>query len=126
VQKTLTAIQQSRLLIAEAMHGAIVADALRVPWIPIRFHKHILPFKWRDWCASLNMSYDPVTPGRLLNLAPPAESTLFQRIRRNLWPFHYALRLRQIATNVEPNLSDRGALEAAIDKLYRLASTMNQ
>ncbi len=52
------AIGASQLLITEAMHGAIVADTLRVPWIPVSSH-HINSFKWTDWCASLGLNYQP-------------------------------------------------------------------
>ena len=55
VDKILSIIQRSSLLITEALHGAVVADALRIPWIPVRIYEHILPFKWRDWCASLGL-----------------------------------------------------------------------
>ncbi|MEM8612949.1 MAG: polysaccharide pyruvyl transferase family protein, partial [Cyanobacteria bacterium P01_H01_bin.105] len=43
----------------EAMHGAIVADALRTAWIPIVTSPRILSFKWRDWCASIGVPYRP-------------------------------------------------------------------
>jgi succinoglycan biosynthesis protein ExoV len=53
-------IRSTHVLIAEAMHGAIVADALGVPWIAARTGgAGTLEFKWRDWCASLNLSYRP-------------------------------------------------------------------
>ncbi|MEM9087511.1 MAG: polysaccharide pyruvyl transferase family protein [Cyanobacteria bacterium P01_F01_bin.53] len=57
VENVITQIAQSKVLISEAMHGAIVADTLRVPWIPVRTSPKILPFKWRDWCASVNLPY---------------------------------------------------------------------
>ncbi|QCR22606.1 polysaccharide pyruvyl transferase family protein [Pontibacter sp. SGAir0037] len=55
----LSQILQSEVVIAEAMHGAIVADTLRVPWIPVKFYKSINEFKWLDWTQSLNLQYEP-------------------------------------------------------------------
>jgi succinoglycan biosynthesis protein ExoV len=52
-------IRRSKVVYAEAMHGAILADALRVPWVAIRAYKHILRFKWVDWCSSLELAYEP-------------------------------------------------------------------
>ncbi|MEO1402394.1 MAG: polysaccharide pyruvyl transferase family protein [Cyanobacteria bacterium J06635_1] len=59
VEQVLTEISQSQLLLAEAMHGAIAADALRVPWIPIVTSSRILHFKWQDWCQSMHLTYKP-------------------------------------------------------------------
>lgn len=60
VEKTIGDIADSELIMAEAMHGAIVADALRVPWVPLAVYDQVLPFKWHDWCGSLGMEYHPV------------------------------------------------------------------
>ncbi len=51
---------RAKLIVTEAMHGAIVADALRIPWIPIVIGPDALPFKWRDWTLSLNLPYNPI------------------------------------------------------------------
>jgi succinoglycan biosynthesis protein ExoV len=65
VSDLLPRIQQSELVLGEAMHACIVADALRVPWIPVQLYDHILSFKWSDWCQSLQLDYQPFTyPGR--------------------------------------------------------------
>lgn len=59
IETVLQAISETEVLLAEAMHGAIVADALRTAWIPIVTSPRILSFKWQDWCASIDVPYRP-------------------------------------------------------------------
>lgn len=62
VDRVLKTLGQTECLVAEAMHGAIVADAMGIPWIAAidEQNAHTLPFKWLDWCASINVKYVPV------------------------------------------------------------------
>jgi succinoglycan biosynthesis protein ExoV len=71
VENVLTQIQQSDVLVAEAMHGAIVADALRVPWIPVRPLQPPNRAKWHDWASALNVPirWGRVAPSNALELA---------------------------------------------------------
>ncbi|AFY74466.1 hypothetical protein Syn7502_02489 [Synechococcus sp. PCC 7502] len=57
VEKVLQEISKSELVISAAMHGAIVADALRVPWISLKSNAGIPDFKWTDFCQSLGIEY---------------------------------------------------------------------
>lgn len=61
VGSTIDAILKSDLLITEALHGAVVADALRTPWIPVKCYNYIFEFKWRDWLETLQIPYEPLT-----------------------------------------------------------------
>jgi hypothetical protein len=62
VEFTLNEIAASKCIITEAMHGAIVADALRVPWHRFVFStpsfegEMISEFKWYDWLFSVNIN----------------------------------------------------------------------
>jgi succinoglycan biosynthesis protein ExoV len=60
VAKTIERIGGARLVITEAMHGAIVADTLRVPWVPVICSPSIMPFKWVDWTESLELDFRPL------------------------------------------------------------------
>lgn len=53
--KILKEIVASSKLITSAMHGAIIADSYRVPWLAVNTSPEILPFKWQDWFSSLNI-----------------------------------------------------------------------
>lgn len=64
VDRVLAEMRRCDTVLAEAMHGAIVADALRVPWIPVNCSQELLSFKWQDWLSSLRLPYEPsdITP----------------------------------------------------------------
>lgn len=53
-------LRRARLVLADAMHAAIVADAMRVPWVPLSTSSHINGFKWLDWTLSMGVPYRPV------------------------------------------------------------------
>lgn len=58
-RSVIRAIAQSHLVVAESMHAAILADALRVPWVAVSTSPLINGFKWEDWAASLDLTYRP-------------------------------------------------------------------
>jgi succinoglycan biosynthesis protein ExoV len=49
------AIRSASLVVTSAMHGAIIADAFRVPWIRVREYSHLNDFKWQDWGDSVGV-----------------------------------------------------------------------
>ena len=49
-------IRSLDVLVTEAMHGAIVADAMRTPWICARPVHAMHQAKWLDWTESLGIS----------------------------------------------------------------------
>lgn len=60
------ALARAELAIVESLHGAIIADFYRTPWIPVASPKRILKYKWLDWCQSLGLEYQPY-------LLPPSD-----------------------------------------------------
>lgn len=64
VERVLAEVRGCDCIVAEAMHGAITADTLRIPWFPVRLGSHFLDFKWRDWLSSMEIACDalPLTP----------------------------------------------------------------
>ncbi len=58
--EVLKKMMRSKYIVTEAMHGAIVADTLRIPWIPYVGFSTVNHFKWKDWCASMNLNYSPI------------------------------------------------------------------
>jgi succinoglycan biosynthesis protein ExoV len=59
VERVMREMRACDVLLCEAMHGAIVADTLRIPWIPVVCYEHISAFKWRDWLSTLELPYAP-------------------------------------------------------------------
>jgi succinoglycan biosynthesis protein ExoV len=73
---------RAKLVITEAMHGAIVADTLRIPWLPILIAPDALPFKWTDWALSLDLPYEPVRIPASSAWEALFHRTLMQRAKR--------------------------------------------
>jgi succinoglycan biosynthesis protein ExoV len=103
VERVLAEISCSQMVIAEAMHGAIVADALGVPWVPVQLYSHILSLKWQDWCASLQLTYSPV----VFPQHPEGARSTAQLVRF----------LREVTTDARPLLSNRRVLDDAVSQL---------
>lgn len=61
IEATIREIASSKLIIAEAMHGAILADILRVPWkrfvlsTPSSEGTMVSEYKWMDWLFSIKI-----------------------------------------------------------------------
>lgn len=65
-ERVFPAIANAELAIVESLHGAIMADFYRTPWIPVVTPGRILKYKWIDWCQSLDLEYEPF-------LLPPSD-----------------------------------------------------
>lgn len=131
VEHTLREIAASKFLITEAMHGAILADALRVPW-----HRFVMStiqseglmvseFKWMDWVYSVKMGYPTAT------LIPMYQKRIFDKIlfrlsQRRVLTETYSSnitldKLNNLAdqkTSLEFSLSKNAIYNEIIDKFY--------
>ena len=67
-------IARAPLVLAESMHAAILADAFRVPWIPVAVSPTFNAAKWLDWAESLEIALEtpPLFPefARLARMLP--------------------------------------------------------
>lgn len=114
-------IRGARLVLTEAMHGAIVADALRTPFIPFIPHHPEHRAKWEDWSASLQIELrsQPLPVSTAIELyvnltGAPGRGKRSQWLRSHaaLRPLHNMLthraarHLKRIAATVPPQLSD--------------------
>ena len=139
----LAAIARCDMLISEALHGVIVADALRVPWIAIEPLAPIHRPKWRDWAETLDLDivFQRLPPSTALERAHLSGVARFHLGRCLLT--HQARRLRvlaqgrymeqaaealRVAMRAEPSLSHDAALERgqtrmmeAVEVLRRMA-----
>lgn len=52
-------LSQTKTLLTEAMHGAIIADAYQIPWVAVKTIKTINQFKWEDYLQTVKQTYTP-------------------------------------------------------------------
>lgn len=114
VERVLRGICSTEVLITEAMHGAIVADALRTPWLPVAT-RSTLELKWHDWCQSLGLEYKPVRMPALWRLE--AEASGWARLRVAVKTAMARATLRQIVRKGMPSMSAGARIEHATEEL---------
>ncbi|CAH0495461.1 polysaccharide pyruvyl transferase family protein [Novosphingobium sp. CECT 9465] len=133
---TIDAIANCSKVLTEAMHGAIVADALRVPWFPLQISPINYVGKWHDWAASLCMPihfkplpdlYDPAREHdmRKLLLSDPRSALYQYRLKSGKREQARAVHvLSQYAQNFDCYLSEDAQLERAIDRFMAALERM--
>ena len=142
VETILDAIEASELVIAEAMHGAIVADALRTPWIPVLPMRRAERMKWWDWAEALDLDLKMQTawPSSLAEALmaarggrgdarrlTQARGALGAGVRMVDWGFARlaAARLGQLAKTAPMQSTDR-AIDRALDRLQGHAADIRR
>ncbi|WP_315918583.1 polysaccharide pyruvyl transferase family protein [Mesorhizobium sp. SP-1A] len=103
-------IAGSSCVIAEALHGAVVAESYGVPWVPVIFGSKVLESKWRDFAATIGNDYWPVDISR--NIA-------FDGIVRPTNVMKYALARAGIGKAKYKYLPVKRATHSAIGLLQR-------
>ncbi|WP_163272926.1 polysaccharide pyruvyl transferase family protein [Chelativorans alearense] len=113
VEEIIGKIRGARMLITEAMHGAIVADALRTPWLAVRPIHAANAAKWSDWADSLelDLSPHPLQPSSLLEAYVSA--TKGQR--------YYGGRARQIGQSALAKPANKALILLAARHLRKLS-----
>ncbi len=113
VHVTLGQIAGLDMLITEAMHGAIVADALRTPWLaakPTHTRHHA---KWLDWAEALGIGL------RWHDLTPSSTFELY--IGMTGGQRYYEGRAARLTQHPIVRPADRLLIELAAHRLRRLA-----
>lgn len=120
VDRVLHAMGECELLLCEAMHGAIVADTLRIPWIPVSLYGELLDFKWKDWLSSIDLEYKPVQLTSLFSSKP--EQPLPDRVRNQAKRILHRVGLySQPAPPPRKNPSNQKEVDVAIQQLSQLS-----
>jgi succinoglycan biosynthesis protein ExoV len=103
VEETLAQLRGCDGIIAEAMHAAITADALRIRWMPVRLGNQFLDFKWRDWMGSIELAVDPIMlPSIHPRLVEKVNEGPFRRgYRRAVNSAAYALQSRALVSRLK-------------------------
>jgi len=116
VEQALQEIAASQVVFAEAMHLAIVADAIGVPWVPIKVYPWVLDYKWQDWCSSMGLQYEP-------HHIQPLWRVEGRGIKSALKKLVYPIKVRAVRDalrqlmDVQPCLSEREHLKGCVDAM---------
>ncbi|SDE76852.1 polysaccharide pyruvyl transferase family protein [Epilithonimonas hungarica] len=115
IEIVLEEIAASECIITSAMHGAIVADIFRIPWLRLKFMKQghepslTSELKWNDWMQSVNIKNPSEIYSDLTILAKSSKLTDIIKILLLKRSFRYP----------RYNLSDNAVFESKISQIKK-------
>jgi succinoglycan biosynthesis protein ExoV len=87
VDTFISEVRSCKKVISEAMHGAITADAFRIPWIGTRFAPNFNEEKWLDWSEALKINLELHTLPMVYQKRQPLQRSLENYIKKNSLKF---------------------------------------
>jgi succinoglycan biosynthesis protein ExoV len=135
----MAAISRCRMVLSEALHGIIVADALRVPWVAIQPLAPIHRPKWTDWAETLELAivFRTLCPSSALEWAHLSQISRYHFGRGVLHQhaarmrcvareryIHQAAEALRTAVRAEPQLSRDAMLDTAQMKMLELIGSI--
>lgn len=84
VEEFIAALTQCSRVFCESMHGAIFADAYRIPWRPvsgtgISSEGGTHAFKWTDWSSAMGIGFDSI---KIRPIGDPAPKDALQHLKQ--------------------------------------------
>jgi succinoglycan biosynthesis protein ExoV len=141
VDRFIAEIRSFEKVISEAMHGAIAADAFRIPWVGTRFAPNFNEEKWLDWSEALEIKLElhtlPTVYQKRLSLRRSLENFIKKNFLRFIaqtekWknlPVSFqkasdtdvgrlTLALKTVDAEAETNMSSDAKVAEITEKLY--------
>ena len=123
IENVMSEICSTQILITEAMHGAIVAEAFRIPWVAVKTSEFINDFKWHDWCLSVGRTYDPA---KMVSIWQ--RSNVYSTIKLYIKKKVFSSQLSKILNKSHPTLCDDAIfnekLELLEEKIHELKTLL--
>lgn len=82
-------LSECQLIVSEAMHGAIIADALRIPWRPITYSPSFQRDKWFDWAEFMGVNLEFRSLPAVYQHLPPLGKRIETKFKRMANRFGY-------------------------------------
>jgi succinoglycan biosynthesis protein ExoV len=124
LNQVISDLSRTEVLLTEALHGAIVADALRTPWIPFISNLTISSLKWTDWCGSVGIRYAP------FRIAPQWQESLcrspISRLRRRLRLALTRMAIRRMSVSRVRHLSSDSVITTLTERLSSMVDTLRR
>lgn len=115
VSSILSRLAGACCLITEALHGAVVAEAYGVPWVPVIFSSKVLEKKWHDFAATIGVEYRPMNLNA--NIAFDGRVRTADRVKYALSPAGLGKRKYKYLPVRKPDRAAFGILERKLKRL---------